>query len=116
MNRLFPGEESGPTSAFSRVLPASKRIWVCQESTGCFQERSQGGARAHVPYRNSMMTTILRDSLGGNTRTVMIATVNAAAPQLEESLSTCRFAQRVALVTNKVPGSVPLIRFRMLPW
>mmetsp|Transcript_7414 Transcript_7414/g.19382 ORF Transcript_7414/g.19382 Transcript_7414/m.19382 type:complete len:741 (-) Transcript_7414:23-2245(-) len=57
-------------------------------------------ARDHIPYRNSMMTSVLRDSLGGNCRTVMIATCSAEKPQTEESISTCRFAQRVALVKN----------------
>ncbi len=61
-----------------------------------------GQARLHVPYRNSMVTTVLRDSLGGNCRTVMVANVTGAAEQLNESVSTCRFAQRVALVSNKV--------------
>jgi len=55
-----------------------------------------------VPYRNSLMTMVLRDSLGGNCRTVMVATVNAEQEQLEESISTCRFAQRVAMVTNEL--------------
>jgi len=50
------------------------------------------------------MTQVLRDSLGGNCRTVMVATINPADGQLEESISTCRFAQRVALVTNTVSG------------
>ncbi len=36
-------------------------------------------ARQHIPYRNSMMTSVLRDSLGGNCKTVMIATINAEA-------------------------------------
>ncbi|KAJ9581451.1 hypothetical protein L9F63_023383 [Diploptera punctata] len=44
--------------------------------------------RSHIPYRNSLLTTVLRDSVGGNCITVM------------ETVSTCRFAQRVALVTN----------------
>lgn len=61
-----------------------------------------GQARLHVPYRNSMVTTALRDSLGGNCRTVMVANVTGAAEQLNESISTCRFAQRVALVSNEV--------------
>ena len=39
-------------------------------------ERSQGKKRAHIPYRNSMMTSVLRDSLGGNCKTSMIATMN----------------------------------------
>ena len=50
-----------------------------------------------------MMTTVLRDSLGGNCRTVMIATVTAEAEQVDESISTCRFAQRVAMISNQVP-------------
>ena len=57
--------------------------------------------RSHIPYRNSMMTSILRDSLGGNCKTIMIATINPEASHTDESLSTCRFAQRVALIKNK---------------
>lgn len=57
-------------------------------------------ARAHIPYRNSMMTSVLRDSLGGNCKTVMVATVSVEAEQAEESISTCKFAQRVALIKN----------------
>ena len=65
-----------------------------------------GGQRPHVPYRNSMMTQVLRDSLGGNCRTVMIANITAQHEQLDESISTCRFAQRVAMVSNQVsPGA-----------
>ncbi len=66
------------------------------------QERSMGQQRPHVPYRNSMMTQVLRDSLGGNCRTVMIANITAQHEQLDESISTCRFAQRVAMVSNQV--------------
>ena len=62
-------------------------------------ERNEN-ARDHIPYRNSMMTSVLRDSLGGNCRTVMVATCSAEKAQTEESISTCRFAQRVALVKN----------------
>eukprot|EP00898_Chlorokybus_atmophyticus_P000863 jgi/Chlat1/1778/Chrsp134S02115 len=65
------------------------------------QERAQGLARSHVPYRNSVLTSVIRDSLGGNCKTVMIATVNQSQDQLDESISTCRFAQRVACVSNE---------------
>ncbi|KAJ3298827.1 Kinesin- protein 6 [Rhizoclosmatium sp. JEL0117] len=58
------------------------------------------GKRSHIPYRNSMMTSILRDSLGGNCMTTMIATVAPEDELIEESISTCRFAQRVALISN----------------
>lgn len=62
-------------------------------------ERSTGG-RNHVPYRNSMMTSVLRDSLGGNCKTVMVGTAAIEDRHLEESMSTCRFAQRVAAIKN----------------
>lgn len=57
---------------------------------------------AHIPYRNTMMTMVLRDSLGGNCKTKMIATVSAEADDVYESLSTCRFAKRVAKIQNLV--------------
>jgi kinesin family protein 6/9 len=56
----------------------------------------------HIPYRNSMMTMVLRDSLGGNCKTKMIATVSAEADDIYESLSTCRFAKRVSKIQNLV--------------
>ncbi|XP_076026680.1 kinesin-like protein KIF6 [Genypterus blacodes] len=57
--------------------------------------------RSHIPYRNSMMTSVLRDSLGGNCMTTMIATVSIDKRNVDESISTCRFAQRVALIKNE---------------
>ncbi|XP_033207917.1 kinesin-like protein KIF3A [Belonocnema kinseyi] len=56
----------------------------------------------HIPYRNSLLTAILRDSLGGNCLTTMLATLSLSIGNLEETISTCRFAQRVALVRNDV--------------
>lgn len=56
--------------------------------------------RSHIPYRNSMMTSVLRDSLGGNCMTSMIATCSVEKKNADESISTCRFAQRVALIKN----------------
>ena len=44
-----------------------------------------------MPYRNSLLTLLLRDSLGGNCRTVMVATVAPEAAHMEESITTCRW-------------------------
>lgn len=63
------------------------------------------GKRTHIPYRNSMMTSVLRDSLGGNCKTKMIATIAVEDALVEESISTCRFAQRVALISNKLSAN-----------
>ncbi|XP_072314389.1 kinesin-like protein KIF6 [Eucyclogobius newberryi] len=57
--------------------------------------------RSHIPYRNSMLTSVLRDSLGGNCMTTMIATMAVDKRNIDESISTCRFAQRVALIKNE---------------
>ena len=58
------------------------------------------GRRVHVPYRNSMMTSILRDSLGGNCRTVMIADLSTDISNEEETVSTARFALRCQKLVN----------------
>ena len=54
----------------------------------------------YISYRNSMMTMCLRDSIGGNCKTRMIANLSCDFDDVFESLSTCRFAQRVALIKN----------------
>ena len=43
--------------------------------------------RSHIPYRNSMMTSVLRDSLGGNCKTIMVATINPEAAHSDEVLA-----------------------------
>ena len=61
---------------------------------------SQGKSR-HVHYRDSKLTMLLKDSLGGNSKTVLIATLSPTEDCLAESLSTLKFAQRAKLVRNK---------------
>ncbi len=48
------------------------------------------------------MTTLLKDSLGGNCKTVMIATISGDIDNFEESVSTLRFSQRVGQLENEV--------------
>lgn len=60
------------------------------------------GNRVHVPYRNSLMTSVLRDSLGGNCKTVMIANISPDLENEDESVSTARFAQRCAKLVNEI--------------
>lgn len=47
-----------------------------------------------IPYRNSMLTSVLRGSLGGNCKSIFIATLSPRHEDFEESLSTCRFMRR----------------------
>ena len=55
----------------------------------------------HVPYRDSKLTRILKDSLGGNSHTLMIACVSPADTNYEESLNTLRYADRARKIKNK---------------
>nr|XP_056705816.1 kinesin-like protein KIF11 [Euleptes europaea] len=55
----------------------------------------------HIPYRESKLTRILQDSLGGRTKTCIIATVSPASANLEESLSTLEYAHRAKNIMNK---------------
>ena len=60
------------------------------------------GNRSHIPYRNSLMTTILKDSLGGNCKTILIANVSSDIHYIDETMSTMRFALRCAKVQNEI--------------
>jgi hypothetical protein len=57
-------------------------------------------SKAHVPYRNSVLTWLLKDSLGGNARTVMIAALSPADINFEETLSTLQYANRAKQIQN----------------
>ncbi|XP_045488528.1 kinesin-like protein KIF13A isoform X8 [Pieris rapae] len=53
-----------------------------------------------VPYRDSVLTWLLKDNLGGNSKTVMVATISPAADNYEETLSTLRYADRAKRIVN----------------
>ncbi|KAH8401746.1 hypothetical protein KR009_007617, partial [Drosophila setifemur] len=53
-----------------------------------------------VPYRDSVLTWLLKDNLGGNSRTVMVATISPSADNYEETLSTLRYADRAKRIVN----------------
>ncbi|MCO5553180.1 hypothetical protein L7F22_006701 [Adiantum nelumboides] len=58
------------------------------------------GKQRHVPYRDSKLTFLLQDSLGGNSKTTIIATVSPAISCANETLSTLKFAQRAKFIQN----------------
>ncbi|XP_063333131.1 kinesin-like protein KIF16B isoform X6 [Pelmatolapia mariae] len=71
-------------------------------------DMSQGGVNTNlkkksvfVPYRDSVLTWLLKDSLGGNSKTIMIATVSPADVNYGETLSTLRYANRAKNIINK---------------
>ncbi|KAJ4900353.1 P-loop containing nucleoside triphosphate hydrolases superfamily protein [Raphanus sativus] len=78
------------------------------------RKRKEGG---HVPYRDSKLTRLLQDSLGGNSKTVMIACVSPADTNAEETLNTLKYANRARNIQNKAvinrdPAAAQMQRMR----
>ncbi|KAL8048654.1 hypothetical protein ABFX02_07G081100 [Erythranthe guttata] len=64
-------------------------------------EVSQTGKQRHIPYRDSKLTFLLQESLGGNAKLAMICAISPSQSCKSESLSTLRFAQRAKAIKNK---------------
>ncbi|KAK1258356.1 Kinesin-like protein KIN12B [Acorus gramineus] len=64
-------------------------------------EVSQSGKQRHIPYRDSRLTFLLQESLGGNAKLIMICAVSPAQSCKNETFSTLRFAQRAKAIKNK---------------
>lgn len=70
--------------------------------------------RSHIPYRESKLTRLLQDSLGGRTKTSIIATISPAAADLEDTLSTLDYASRAKRITNKPEQNQRLTKATLL--
>ncbi|XP_003387534.1 PREDICTED: kinesin-like protein KIF18A [Amphimedon queenslandica] len=64
------------------------------------------GKLGHVPYRNSKLTRLLKDSLGGNCRTVMIANISPSGLTYEDTYNTLRYADRAKQIKTKLVRNV----------
>ena len=71
--------------------------------------------KTHVPYRNSVLTSVLRESLGGNCRTVLIGNVSLESINLRESVSTCRFIERCGQIERKIYANIEKLPTASLP-
>jgi len=70
-------------------------------------ELAKGKKRNNPPFRDSKLTYILKESLCGNSKTIMMAAISPSAVDYDETLSTMKFAQSVKLVqTNAVQNKV----------
>lgn len=101
---LAGSERVRVSGATGQRLEESKKINASLSALGnviaALCESQKGGMRKHVPYRDSKLTRLLEDSLGGNCRTTMLATISPAAEASSETLSTLKFATRAKRVTN----------------
>jgi kinesin family protein 3/17 len=58
------------------------------------------GKGTFIPYRDSKLTRLLQDSLGGNSKTIMIANISPLHANIEETLSTLKYASKAKYITN----------------
>lgn len=98
---LAGSERVAITGATGQRLAESKRINASLSALGnVIAALTSRGPRPHIPYRDSKLTRLLEDSLGGNCVTTLVATVSPSACAHAESLSTLKFATRAKTVVN----------------
>lgn len=104
---------------FSEGVDINKGLFALAKviSTLADNARRPAARRAHVPYRDSKLTRLLQDSLGGSARTVLIACVSPADSSAEETLGTLRYAERARHIrnqpkVNKEPNAVEVSDLR----
>ncbi|KAL0049957.1 hypothetical protein WJX82_001623 [Trebouxia sp. C0006] len=99
---LAGSERQSKTGATGDRLKEATKINLSLSALGnVISALVDGKPGGHVPYRDSKLTRLLQDSLGGNTKTVMIANIGPAGYNYEETLSTLRYANRAKNITNK---------------
>lgn len=76
-------------------------ISALSELSSSVDASSASKRNAFIPYRDSVLTWLLKDSLGGNSKTIMIAAISPADCNYGETLSTLRYANRAKNIINK---------------
>ncbi|XP_035379163.1 kinesin-like protein KIF14 [Electrophorus electricus] len=78
----------------------NKSLLTLGKVISSLSEQARSRKKTFTPYRESVLTWLLKESLGGNSKTAMIATLSPAASSVDESLSTLRYAQQARLIIN----------------
>ncbi|KAG9266797.1 kinesin-like protein KIF14 isoform X1 [Astyanax mexicanus] len=78
----------------------NKSLLTLGKVISALSEQAQSRKKVFIPYRESVLTWLLKESLGGNSKTAMIATLSPAASNVDETLSTLRYAQQARLIIN----------------
>uniref|UniRef100_A0A8C8DCY5 Kinesin-like protein n=1 Tax=Oncorhynchus tshawytscha TaxID=74940 RepID=A0A8C8DCY5_ONCTS len=99
---LAGSEKVSKTGAEGSVLDEAKNINKSLSALGNVISALAEGTKTHVPYRDSKMTRILQDSLGGNCRTTIIICASPSVYNEAETKSTLMFGQRAKTIKNTV--------------
>ncbi|XP_039275563.1 kinesin-like protein KIF3B [Nilaparvata lugens] len=97
---LAGSERQSKTNSTDERLKEASKINLSLSALGNVIS-ALGKKQRHIPYRDSKLTRLLQDSLGGNSRTLMIANIGPASYNYEETLMTLRYANRAKRITNR---------------
>lgn len=98
---LAGSEKVGKTGASGQTLEEAKKINKSLSALGMVINSLTDGKSTHIPYRDSKLTRILQESLGGNSRTTLIINASPSSYNVEETLGTLRFGVRAKAIKNK---------------
>lgn len=100
---LAGSEKVGKTNASGQTLEEAKMINKSLSALGnVINALTESKSGSHIPYRDSKLTRILQESLGGNSQTCLVITCSLSAYNDRETLSTLRFGNRAKSIKNKV--------------
>nr|AUN27681.1 kinesin-like protein KIF3A [Phascolosoma esculenta] len=97
---LAGSERQSKTGATGQRLKEATKINLSLSTLGNVISALVDGKSSHIPYRNSKLTRLLQDSLGGNSKTVMVANFGPADYNYDETISTLRYANRAKNIKN----------------
>ncbi|XP_033009764.1 kinesin-like protein KIF3B [Lacerta agilis] len=98
---LAGSERQSKTGAQGERLKEATKINLSLSALGNVISALVDGKSTHIPYRDSKLTRLLQDSLGGNAKTVMVANIGPASYNVDETLTTLRYANRAKNIKNK---------------
>ncbi|KAL8718829.1 MAG: hypothetical protein Q9225_004092 [Loekoesia sp. 1 TL-2023] len=98
---LAGSEKVGKTGASGQTLEEAKKINKSLSALGMVINSLTDGKSTHIPYRDSKLTRILQESLGGNSRTTLIINCSPSSYNDAETISTLRFGVRAKAIKNK---------------
>lgn len=98
---LAGSERQAKTGAEGDRLKEATKINLSLSALGNVISALVDGKSSHIPYRDSKLTRLLQDSLGGNAKTVMVANIGPASYNSDETVTTLRYANRAKNIKNK---------------
>lgn len=98
---LAGSERIGKTGAQGQRLEEAKFINKSLSALGGVIKSLTDANKSHIPYRDSKLTRILQESLGGNSKTTLVIAVSPAQYNEEETLNSLQFGQRAKMIKNK---------------